>query len=151
MEESIFLSQHFPTITRRSNRNDGNNNFSDVTYPAGLGTPTSVPRLGNRVPRLLIMMGFWTYLLLTGTSTHRWTRGTGHDCERHSYFAISTGRRAREQQICPEAHHYQSLGTRFPRRGTGWSECPSPPGMSHRRNYCCHHFCRASCNRRKML
>ena len=37
---SDFLITTFSDDYKTLYRNDGNNNFSDVTYPAGLGTPT---------------------------------------------------------------------------------------------------------------
>ncbi len=74
-------------------RNEGNNSFSDVTYRAGLGTPTSPSSPGGLDFWTLITTDYSTHSSPTATCILRWTNATGAQLGQsgHSCSATSTG------------------------------------------------------------
>ena len=65
-EKSICSSRRFPTTTIRFIRNDGGNNFSDVSYKAGLADPTFRFSPGARAFSTLTTIVCWIFLSPAG-------------------------------------------------------------------------------------
>jgi len=120
MDESIFLITTFSDDYKTLYRNDGNNNFSDVTYPAGLGTPT--------IPFLAWGAGFLDFdndglLDLFIANGHVYPSVDQRDWGKlgpngRSFSAIWTGPKFQEVPPRPEVAWRMSFRHEGPRSGT---------------------------------